>query len=108
MLRSGSSGAARQVEVVRALGGQCKAQWAVTGRFDAVLVAELPDDEAAMALTLGATAAGQYVELLSAVDPEVVDGSRDRYIEAAEALVGESAEAQEPRVETSREPGSPK
>ncbi len=105
MLDSGSSGAARQKALVTKLGGQCRDQWAVTGRFDAVMVAELPDDAAAVAITLSATAGGQYIELLSALDPQVVDSARDRYDQAAEAVVRERAEAQETRVEPLREQG---
>ena len=105
MLTSGSSGAAGQADVVRELGGECRHQWAVTGRYDAVLVADLPDDAAALALTLGATAGGQYIELLSALDTEVLDSARDRYDQAAAALIGEPANVQEPRVETSSDQG---
>ena len=105
MLSSGRFGAADQSRSVEALSGRVLGQWAVTGCFDAVLVVELPDEAAAVAMTLSATAAGQYVELLNAFDPEVVDAARDRYDQAAAALAEESAGVAEPRTETQEETG---
>jgi uncharacterized protein with GYD domain len=106
MLDSGHSGATDQARAVEELHGKVVGQWAVTGRFDAVLVAELPDDAVAVALTLGATSAGQYVELLLTLDPEVIDTARDLRNRAVEALAGPpTAEATGPRAETPREPG---
>ena len=91
MLAGGSSGAEDQVRKIEAFGGAVVRQYAVTGRYDAVLVAELPDEAAALAVTLEATAAGQYVELLSALAPEVLDGARDRYVDVMRELHGEDA-----------------
>jgi len=91
MLASGRSGAVIQARVVDELGGRLVGQWAVTGRFDAVLVAELPDDAAAAMMTLAATSAGQYVELLNALDPGVIDTARDLYDQTVAALTEESA-----------------
>jgi uncharacterized protein with GYD domain len=80
-LAAGRSGADEQIRRLTSLKGAEVKQYAVTGRFDAVLIAELPNDAAALAVTLEATAAGQYVELLSALDPEILDGVRDHYLD---------------------------
>jgi uncharacterized protein with GYD domain len=79
-LAAGRSGADEQIRRLTSLKGAEVKQYAVTGRFDAVLIAELPSDAAALAVTLEATAAGQYVELLSALDPEILDAVRDHYL----------------------------
>ncbi len=115
MLAAGRSGADEQKRRLTSLEGAEVKQYAVTGRFDAVLIAELPDDAAALAATLEATAAGQYVELLSAHDPEILDAVRDRYLDTMRDLYGEDAVAStgvasgrkpDPRAGTSRESGS--
>ena len=107
MLASGNSGVAGQARAIEALDGRVVSQWVVTGRFDAVLVAELPDDATAVALTLGATSAGQYMELLSALDSGELDTIRDRHDQAVLKLAGEEiTEATGPRAEASREPGA--
>jgi uncharacterized protein with GYD domain len=80
-LAAGRSGADEQIRRLTSLKGAEVKQYAVTGRFDAVLIAELPNDAAALAATLEATAAGQYVELLSALDPEILDAVRDHYLD---------------------------
>jgi uncharacterized protein with GYD domain len=80
-LAAGRSGADEQKRRLTSLGRAEVKQYAVTGRFDAVLIAELPNDAAALAVTLEATAAGQYVELLSALDPENLDAVRDHYLD---------------------------
>lgn len=106
MLASGNSGATEQARAVEALDGEVVSQWAVTGRFDAVLVARLPDDAAAVALTLGATSIGQYMELLSALDPEELDTVRLRHDQAVVKLAGEEiAGAAGPHAEATRESG---
>lgn len=86
MLASGQFGAEDQVRAVEVLGGRVIAQWAVSGRFDAVLAAELPDESAALALTLGATRSGQYVELLHAYDPSVIERAKEAYEQAERAM----------------------
>src|SRR5215204_3957398 len=91
MLAAGSSGAVEQKSRLTSLQGAEVKQYAVTGRFDAVLIAELPDDTAALAVTLEATAAGQYVELLRALDTEILDDVRDRYLRAVRDAYGEDA-----------------
>jgi uncharacterized protein with GYD domain len=79
MLASGQFGAAEQAKAVEALNGRVLGQWAVTGRFDAVLAAELPDDADALAVAFGATQAGQYAELLTAFEPETFERAKDSY-----------------------------
>ena len=51
-LAAGRSGADEQIRRLTSLKGAEVKQYAVTGRFDAVLIAELPSDAAALAVTL--------------------------------------------------------
>jgi hypothetical protein len=90
-------------------------QYVVTGRYDAVVIAELPNDEAALTVTLEATCAGQYVELLNAFDPGILDNVRDRYLDTMRDLYGQRAvapaevaggEEREPRAGTPHKGGS--
>ncbi|MBA2312208.1 MAG: GYD domain-containing protein [Actinobacteria bacterium] len=85
MLLSGTKGAVAQAELLRRLGATEVKQFAVTGRFDAVVIADLPSQQAALAFSLGATSEGQYVELLPAHSAEDVDEAR-RLAEEAVAL----------------------
>ncbi len=62
MASSGALGAQDQREAVSALGGVCVSQWASLGRWDAVLVADFPDDAALLAFVMSAGAGGQHVE----------------------------------------------
>ncbi|MDQ1685405.1 MAG: hypothetical protein QOC82_2142 [Frankiaceae bacterium] len=71
MLQGGRLGAEWQQAVISAYGGEVLHQWAVLGRYDAVVVARFDSQEAATAFSLASTAAGQYVELLPGLD---VDG----------------------------------
>jgi uncharacterized protein with GYD domain len=68
-----SKGAARQAEAIRALGGTVQAQFAVIGRFDIVLIADVPNDETALAISLRAQEEGFYTEALRAFTPEDAD-----------------------------------
>ena len=88
MLASGAIGAAEQADAIAALGGRMIGQWAVSGRFDEVLVVDLPGEAEAMTLVLGATAAGQYAELLHAHEPDVIQAASTLFTDTAAKLAG--------------------
>lgn len=95
MLASGAIGAAEQADAIEALGGRVLGQWAVTGRFDAVVVVDLPGNAEALTLVLGATAAGQYAELLHGLEPDVVQSASSLFTDVA-AKLADAGEAPEP------------
>jgi uncharacterized protein with GYD domain len=68
MLGAGSQHMAFQDSVVGEFGGDVTQHLTVAGQYDAVVVCEFPSFEAAVAFCLAATADGQYVEALPALD----------------------------------------
>jgi uncharacterized protein with GYD domain len=75
ILRSHGLGAARQRKAIRALGGRVLAQYAVSGRYDALLILELPDEETSLAVALQLEGEGFYTEVLQAFSPKQVQES---------------------------------
>jgi uncharacterized protein with GYD domain len=94
MLASGSRGATSQRAALKAFGGRAIFQRAVLGRFDAVVAAEFPSEDALVAFGLAASSAGQYVETLVAISPKKLDAARD--------IAASAAEAQSKRVRSQR------
>jgi uncharacterized protein with GYD domain len=76
MMQSGSEGAAMQEALLRKLGGSDIQLFAVSGRYDVVVIVDFPDVRSALSFSLGATAGGQYVEVLHAYTPGDVDAAR--------------------------------
>lgn len=101
MLRYGAAGASRQRRAIRELGGTVSAQYVVTGGWDLILVADLPDEAACLAVSLGAEAGGFYVNALRTHSASDLDQARALYPELTEASV-QSAVAAKPSARPSR------
>lgn len=86
ILRSGATGAALQRKSVEALGGSIRVQFAVTGHYDVVAIADLPDEATCLALSLASSSGGLYTEALRAYSPEEVDEAGE-LIRAAVAIL---------------------
>lgn len=88
MLVAGAAGAEDQKAEIEAFEGRLRERFDVAGRFDSVLIAEFPDDDACLAFSLAATSHGQYAEVLKAFEEGTLDQARQRYIRAAQTLAG--------------------
>jgi uncharacterized protein with GYD domain len=86
MLYSGSAGARAQREAIGELGGTVEAQYAVTGNYDVVVIAELPSDSTALAISLAANAGGMYAEALRAYSEAEVDEAVGMFPEVRDAV----------------------
>lgn len=60
MLYQGSDGAWAQREAIEELGGTVERQYTVIGRYDVVVVADLPDDATSLAI-FSSRRSGRYV-----------------------------------------------
>jgi uncharacterized protein with GYD domain len=90
MLATGAAGASDQKHVVAAFNGNVERLFAVTGRFDAALIVDFPDELSCEAFCLAASAHGQYAEALRALEEQEMDGVRARHDDAM-AKIGQGA-----------------
>jgi uncharacterized protein with GYD domain len=95
MLASGGQGGADQARMVEAFDGEVVAHYAVSGRYDVVLIADFPDEDTCMAFALAASAAGQYAEPLPARRPEEFR-AREIIVKAAQKLAESDGNETEP------------
>ena len=86
MLQAGAEGADWQRKSIEAYGGRSLHQWAVMGRYDAVVVAEFDALENAIAFSLASSASGQHVDVLPALTHEGFQAAAEVAVAAQEAL----------------------
>jgi uncharacterized protein with GYD domain len=92
MLAGGSEGAAAQRDAIKELGGTVEAQYAVTGHYDAVLIADFPNDASVLAASMGAEAGGLYVDALRAYSADEIDQARRMFPDLMQAPEASSDE----------------
>lgn len=88
VLAAGSGGAGSQEAAITRLGGTLLGQYVVAGRYDLVLIVQLPSSEALLAFCLLQNAFGLYAEPMEAITAD----SADRVSELAESLLGHAQE----------------
>jgi uncharacterized protein with GYD domain len=80
--KGGSSRRDAVAETAKSLGGQLEAFYFAFGDHDAVVIADLPDNEAAAAIALSVNAAGgATVKTTVLLTPEQVDDAAKRSVE---------------------------
>lgn len=75
-------------EIAR-FGGRTTGVFAVSGRYDAVVVADFDDEAASLAFALAATSEGQYVEALRVYDSAELQRAESIARQAADEFLAE-------------------
>lgn len=99
MLWSGEEGAKVQEKAFRDLGCKVKALVAVVGRYDVVVIADVPDDATALAVSLHASENGFYTEALRGFGPAELSEARDRL----RSVIEERSKVKEQKRRTPRQ-----
>ena len=84
MARTGGRGASDLTSILDAYKGRSGSIYALSGRYDAMLIATFEDDIGPLALALGATANGQYAEVFRMFELDEVDQAAEMIEKAAE------------------------
>jgi uncharacterized protein with GYD domain len=86
MIGTGAAGAKEQGVAVEAYGGSVRCQYALSGRYDTLLVIDFPDEVSCFAFGQAATYGGQYAETMRAFTPEEVQAAHEKVGEARKQM----------------------
>jgi uncharacterized protein with GYD domain len=90
MFTSGASGANEQRAAITAYGGTVRAQYALSGRFDELLMVEVANEITLKAIVMAGAAHGQVIEDMRAYSPDEIEQVR-KIGERVAAELGEPA-----------------